>query len=76
MSNKINTVIGSDIIIKGDILYQGIVNIEASVEGSLISDKNKTSKLYINKSSVVKGYVDASNVAINGTIYGNVYVLC
>ena len=33
MSNKINTLIGSDIVIKGDILYQGTVHIEASVEG-------------------------------------------
>ena len=74
MSNKINTLIGSDIVVKGDILYQGTVHIEASVEGSLVADKNKESKLYINKSSVVKGYVDAANVAINGTVYGNVYV--
>ena len=74
MSNKINTLIGSDIVIKGDISYQGTVHIEASVEGSLISSKNKESKLYINKSSVIKGFVDASCVAINGTVYGNVYV--
>ena len=74
MSNKINTLIGSDIVIKGDIIYQGTVQIEASVEGSLISSKNKESKLYINKSSVIRGFVDASNVAINGTVYGNVYV--
>ena len=74
MSNKINTLIGSDIVIKGDIIYNGTVHVEASVEGSLISSKNKESKLYINKSSVIRGSVDASNVAINGTVYGNVYV--
>ncbi|MBT3520763.1 MAG: polymer-forming cytoskeletal protein [Gammaproteobacteria bacterium] len=74
MSNKINTLIGSDIVIKGDIIYNGTVHVEASVEGSLISSKNKESKLYINKSSVIRGFVDASNVAINGTVYGNVYV--
>lgn len=74
MSNKINTLIGSDIVIKGDIIYNGTVHVEASVEGSLISSKNKESKLYITKSSVIRGFVDASNVAINGTVYGNVYV--
>ena len=74
MSNKINTLIGSDIVIKGDIIYNGTVHVEASVEGSLISSKNKESKLYITKSSVIRGSVDASNVAINGTVYGNVYV--
>ena len=73
MANKIHTLIGSDISIIGDISYEGIVHIEASVEGSLVANKSKDSKLYINKTSIIKGYVDATNVAINGTIFGNVY---
>ena len=73
MTSKINTLIGSDIFIKGDISYEGIIHIESSVEGSLIAKKDKESKLYVNKSSVVEGYVDATNVAINGTVIGNVY---
>ncbi len=73
MSNNINTLIGKDILITGELKYEGIVHIEATVNGSLVAIKNKESKLYINKSSVVKGSVDALNVAINGTINGNVY---
>ena len=73
MANKIHTLLGSDISIVGDISYEGIVHIEASVEGSLVANKSKESKLYINKASIVKGYVDATNIAINGTVYGNVY---
>ena len=73
MVNKIHTLLGSDISIVGDISYEGIVHIEASVEGSLVANKSKESKLYINKASIVKGYVDATNIAINGTVYGNVY---
>ena len=57
MGNKINTLIGSGISIKG-IFYQGVVHVEASVEGSLIAHKDKDSKLFINKSSVIKGSVD------------------
>jgi len=73
MSNKINTLIGKDILITGELKYEGVVHIEATVNGSLVAIKGKDSKLYINKSSVVKGSVDALNVAINGTIHGNVY---
>ena len=36
-------------------------------------NKEKDSKLYINKTSFVRGSVDALNVAINGTVHGNVY---
>jgi len=74
MSNKINTLIGSDISIIGDISYQGVVHIEASIKGSLIANKDKDSKLYVNKSSTISGYIDATNAAIDGTINGNVYV--
>ena len=74
MGNKINTLIGTDISIIGDIFYEGIVHVEASVEGSLIALKDKNSKLFINKTCVIKGNVDGTDVAINGTVYGNVYV--
>ena len=73
MSNKINTLIGQDISINGEIKYEGIIHIEAAVSCSLVAVKNKDSKLYINKTSVIKGSVDALDVAINGTIHGNVY---
>ena len=49
MGNKINTLIGSDISIIGDIFYEGTVHVEASIEGSLIAHKDKNSKLFINK---------------------------
>jgi cytoskeletal protein CcmA (bactofilin family) len=66
MGDKINTLIGQDISIIGNIYYKGVIHIEGSVEGSLIANKDEDSKLYINKSSAVKGYVDAKNIAING----------
>ena len=73
MGSKINTLIGPDISIIGEIKYEGIIHIECNVEGSLVANKKKDSKLYINKPSIVRGSVDALNVAINGTVYGNVY---
>ena len=73
MGDKINSLIGKDILITGELRYEGVVHIEATVNGSLVAIKDKDSKLYINKPSVVKGSVDALNVAINGTINGNVY---
>ena len=73
MGNKIHTLIGSDISIIGDTFYEGTVHVEGSIEGSLIAHKDKDSKLFINKTSVIKGNVDGTDVAINGTVYGNVY---
>ena len=73
MSKKINTLIGSDISIVGDVTYEGIVHIEGDIKGSLVAIRDKESKLFINKLSTITGYVDASNVAIDGMVLGNVY---
>ena len=73
MANKINTLIGSDISIVGNISYEGIIHVEENVKGSLIANKERESKLFINKSSTITGYVDALNAAIDGKIIGNVY---
>ena len=75
MSKKINTLIGSDISIIGNVTYEGIVHVEGDIKGSLTAIKDKESKLYINKLSTITGYVDASNVAIDGKVLGNVYAL-
>ena len=41
MSSKINTLIGPDISIIEEIKYEGIIHIEARVDGSLVTNKNK-----------------------------------
>ena len=46
MANKINTLIGSDISIVGNISYEGVIHVEANVKGSLIANKERESKLY------------------------------
>tara|TARA_B110000014_G_C19824453_1_gene427685 strand:+ start:200 stop:625 length:426 start_codon:yes stop_codon:yes gene_type:complete len=73
MTNKIHSLIGSDISITGDIFYDGTVHIEAKITGSLIANKDKKSKLYVNKSSIIHGNINATDVAVNGKIHGNVY---
>ena len=73
MANKINSLIGSDISINGDIVYDGTVHIEAKITGSLTTNKDKKSKLYINKASIIYGNINATDVAVNGKIHGNVY---
>ena len=54
MANKINTLIGSDISIVGNISYEGVIHVEANVKGSLIANKERESKLFINSSEELK----------------------
>ena len=41
MANKINTLIGSDISIVGNISYEGVIHVEANVKGSLIAKRRE-----------------------------------
>jgi len=51
MAEKINTLIGSDVSIVGNIFYKGTMHLEASVDGSLVADRSAKSMLYINNKS-------------------------
>ncbi len=62
------TVIGSGITIKGELLGEEDVKIEGRVEGKIHVSKN----LLIGQSGVIEADLEAENVNIGGTVTGNV----
>jgi len=62
------TVIGSGITIKGELLGEEDVKIEGRVEGRIQVSKN----LLIGQSGVIEADLEAENVNIGGTVTGNV----
>ena len=57
--------------IAGDVYFSGILHVECTVEGDLISDDEK-STLILSDAGHIKGSVKAANVMVNGRIDGNV----
>jgi len=65
---KIDSLIGKETVIKGDIKTNGSAKIDGSVEGSILVKDS----VFIGKGASVKGNVNCKNGVIGGKIEGNI----
>ena len=70
-AGQIDTIIGKDTIIKGNISGTGTIRIDGEFEGEI----NTNGNLMIGEKSKVTAQIKALNATIAGTIYGNVDII-
>ena len=70
---QIDTLIGKNTIVKGDVHYRGGLHIEGKVQGNLIAESNEKTVLIVSEKGCVEGDVKGPVVILNGTIEGDVY---
>lgn len=70
--NTIDTLIGVNTEIKGDINFTGGLRVDGRVVGNIIGDGDKSSTLVLSEHAVVKGNVKVPHLVINGRIEGSV----
>ncbi|MGB1311439.1 MAG: bactofilin family protein [Leucothrix sp.] len=68
---KVDAMLNRRLKIAGDVHFSGILHVECTIEGDLISDDD-SSTLILSDAGHIKGSVKASNVMVNGRIDGNV----
>ncbi len=71
--NSIDTLIGADTRIQGDVHFSGGMRIDGHVKGDVIADAGQTSLLVISEHAKVDGEVRAAHLVVNGEINGSVY---
>ncbi len=69
--SQLDTLLGKNTKIKGDISFSGVLVLDGSVDGSLIGSKNDDI-LTINESGLVAGKIEVANIIINGTVKGDI----
>lgn len=67
-SSKIDTIIGPNSTIKGDIHSKGTLRIDGNIEGKVTSD----STIILGEKGVAKATLTAQQVIIGGTVHGNI----
>tara|TARA_B110000238_G_C16071772_1_gene415245 strand:- start:368 stop:832 length:465 start_codon:yes stop_codon:yes gene_type:complete len=70
---QIDTLIGKNTIVKGDIHYRGGLHIEGKVQGNLVAESNEKTVLIVSEKGCVEGDVKGPVVILNGMIEGDVY---
>ena len=73
LNEKIDTLIGAESQITGDLTFSGGLHIEGSVAGEITCQDDMSAILVINKGGQVTGDISVPSAIIDGTVHGNVY---
>jgi cytoskeletal protein CcmA (bactofilin family) len=69
----IDTLIGPDVVIRGDLEFSGGLYVEGRIVGKVVAADGKPSSLLLAEQGVIEGEVHAPVVVINGALTGDVH---
>ncbi len=69
--SKLDTLLGQNTKLNGDISFNGVFHLDGTVAGSLIGTQ-KEDILTISETGLVEGKIEVANIVINGTVKGDI----
>src|SRR3970282_2972321 len=72
-NDQIDTLIGTQVVIRGDLHFSGGLLIEGRVIGRVVADEGQKAVLTLSQHGCIEGEVRAPVVVINGRIDGDVH---
>lgn len=72
-SDQIDTLIGHQVVIRGDLYFTGGLLIEGRVIGKIVAEDGQKAVLTLSQNGSIEGEVRAPVVIINGRLDGDVY---
>lgn len=69
----VDTLIGANTTIRGDVVFAGGLHIDGKVYGSLTAETGQGAVLVLSDKGVIEGELRAPHVVINGQVRGNIY---
>lgn len=70
---KINTVIGRETEIQGDVKFVGGLHVDGTIKGDVSGEDDDRSTLILSESGTIEGEVRVANVILNGSVIGDVH---
>ena len=70
-ASKLDTLLGGNTVITGDIKFNGVLHLDGTIKGSLVGSQNED-VLTISESGMVEGKIEVANIIINGTVKGDI----
>jgi cytoskeletal protein CcmA (bactofilin family) len=72
-ADKIDTLIGHNTEIKGDVTFSGGLHVDGKVHGSIIAEQDSGSVMSLSEQGYVEGEIRVPNIVLNGTVKGDVH---
>ena len=70
---RVDTIIGQQTRIEGDLRFSGGLHVDGQVHGNVIAEGDDNSVLTVSEHGNIEGNVQVPNVILNGTVTGNVH---
>ena len=70
---KVETIIGQNTEISGDIMFRGGLHIDGKVKGNIKAEDDSDSILILSEEGAIEGEVRVPNVLLNGQVVGDVH---
>jgi cytoskeletal protein CcmA (bactofilin family) len=70
--NRIDTLIGADTTITGDVTFSGGLRIDGVIHGNVRATGDQSTTLVISEHATIEGEISVAHVVINGTVIGPV----
>jgi cytoskeletal protein CcmA (bactofilin family) len=71
-TGAIETLIGKDTVIRGDVIFKGGLRIDGKVNGNVMCEDGAQGMLVLSENACIDGQVHVSHLVINGAINGPV----
>lgn len=69
----IDTLVGSNTRIEGDVHFSGGLHVDGCVQGNLEGDREEPSHLSLSEHGRIEGEVRVTDIELDGTVIGDVY---
>ncbi len=70
---RIDTLVGQDTEIKGDLVFSGGLHVDGKIIGNVMAEEGSTAILILSEFGKIEGEVKVPNMVLNGEIVGDVY---
>jgi len=70
---RIDTLIGKNSRIDGDLRYKGGLHVDGEIRGNVHAEEGSESMLSLSQHGVIRGEVKVPHLSINGTVEGDVH---
>jgi len=72
-SAKVDTIIGQQTRIEGDVHFSSGLHVDGNIKGNIIAENNSSSVLTVSEHGNIEGDVRVPTVILNGTVTGDVH---
>jgi len=72
-SEKVDTLIGQQTELHGDVMFGGGLHVDGKVKGNVIADRESSTMLVLSEKGSIEGEIRVPYIIVNGLVVGDIY---